>query len=50
VLSSGRVVLRGGTGELNRAVDALRDVIGVSACEHRIAAMTATGELIILPE
>jgi alpha-tubulin suppressor-like RCC1 family protein len=50
VLSSGRVVLRGGTGELNHAVDALRDVIGVSACEHRIAAMTATGELIILPE
>jgi alpha-tubulin suppressor-like RCC1 family protein len=50
VLSSGRVVLRGGTGELNRAVDALRDVIGVSACEHRIAAKTATGELIILPE
>ena len=49
VLSDGRAVLRGGSGELNTAVEALRDVIGVSTCEHRIAAMTADGSLVVLP-
>ncbi len=48
--ADGRVTVRGGSGVLNSAVEALSDVVGIDACEHRIAAMTATGELILIPK
>ena len=50
VTGDGRVVMRGGSGELNAAVEALRDVVALETCEHRVAAMTANMELILLPK
>jgi hypothetical protein len=47
--ANGHVVIRGGSGELNAAVEALRDVVAVDTCEYRIAAMTASHELVIIP-
>ena len=47
--ADGRVVMRGGSGELNEAVEALRDVVAVDTCEYRIAAMTASRELVVIP-
>ena len=49
VCANGRVVIRGGSGELDPAVKSLRNVIALSTCEHRIAAMTAERELIVIP-
>lgn len=49
VRSDGRVVIRGGSGELNAAVEALEGIVAVDTCEHRIAAMTADRELILIP-
>ena len=49
VRSDGHVVVRGGSGEANAAVETLRDVIALDTCEHRIAAMTVNGELILIP-
>lgn len=47
--ADGHVVIRGGSGELNAAVEVLRDVVAVDTCEYRIAAMTASRELVIIP-
>ena len=49
VRANGQVVIRGGSGELNAAVEALRGIVAVDTCEHRIAAMTAERELILIP-
>ncbi len=49
VSADGRVVICGGSGELNAAVEALRDVVAVDTCEYRIAAMTASHELVVIP-
>ena len=50
VRRDGCVVIRGGSGYLNAAVEALRDVVALETCEHRVAAMTAKMELILLPK
>ena len=49
VRADGRVILRGGSGELNTAVESLQNVVALDTCEHRIAAMTADRELIVIP-
>ncbi len=49
VRADGRVIIRGGSGELNTAVESLRDVVALDTCEHRIVAMTAHRELIVIP-
>ena len=49
VRSDGRVIIRGGNRELDLAVDALRHIVAVEACEHRIAAVTANREMILIP-
>ena len=49
VRSDGTVVIRGGSGELDHAVEGLRRVVALATCEHRIAAMTADRELILIP-
>ena len=46
----GRVSLRGGAHALRRDVAALRHVIAVAGCEHRVCALTADGSLIVMPD
>ena len=47
--ADGHVVIRGGSGEFNRAVEALQDIAALATCEHRIAAMSTTGEIHLIP-
>ena len=49
VRADGRVILRGGDGELDRAVESLREVVALHACEHRVAALTVDRRVILLP-
>lgn len=49
VLADGRVIMRGGSGELNAAVESLRDVVALETCEHRVAVVTATQEMVLIP-
>lgn len=49
VHADGRVSIHGGSGELDEALSALSEVVSLSACEYRVAALTADRRLILLP-
>ena len=47
--TEGRVIIRGGSGQHDKAIEALREVVAIHTCEHRIAALTVDRRMILIP-
>jgi alpha-tubulin suppressor-like RCC1 family protein len=49
VTAEGKVIIRGGSGQHDKAIEALREVVAIHTCEHRIAALTVDRRVILIP-